>query len=382
MSDQLSVPLVQMRGGTSKGLYLHAADVPAPGPARDALLARLMGSPDVLQIDGLGGSRPITSKVALIAPSDAADADVDYTFAQVDIETGLVSYNGNCGNISSGVGPFAVDEKLVPVEEGTTVVRIRNTNTDKVLVAHVPVRDGAARVDGDFAIPGVPGTGAEIVMDWSGTVGAVTGRLLPTGNPLDTVELEDGRTVRLSIVDAGNPIAWVAAADLGITGSEGLELNGRSELVSAIREIRGKVCVRLGLCQEWTQVDTEVPAIPMVGAVAPPGGYSTLNGQAVASDDMDLRARLMFMNRLHESMAGTASISLAAASRLPGTTVHQVATERRPDTVLIGHPSGVMPVRVQAGAGAGAGPVEFRMLGISRTARRLAKGWAYYPRPT
>lgn len=272
MSDQLSVPLVQMRGGTSKGLYLHAADIPAPGPARDALLARLMGSPDVLQIDGLGGSRPITSKVAIIAPSDAADADVDYTFAQVDIETGLVSYNGNCGNISSGVGPFAVDEKLVPVEEGTTVVRIRNTNTDKVLVAHVPVRDGAARVDGDFAIPGVPGTGAEIVMDWSGTVGAVTGRLLPTGNPLDTVELEDGRTIRLSIVDAGNPIAWVAAADLGLTGSEGLELNGRSELVSAIREIRGKVCVRLGLCQEWTQVDTEVPAIPMVGAVAPPGG--------------------------------------------------------------------------------------------------------------
>lgn len=180
---QATVRLTLMRGGTSKGLYFHERDLPPAGPARDALLLRLMGSPDVLQIDGLGGSRPITSKIAIIAPPSRPDADVDYTFGQVDIGSPLVGWSGNCGNISSGVGPFAVDEGLVPAVDGTTVVRIHNTNTGRIILAHVPVVDGAAAVGGDTAIPGVPGTGAGILMDWSGTVGGRTGRLLPSGRP-------------------------------------------------------------------------------------------------------------------------------------------------------------------------------------------------------
>jgi hypothetical protein len=379
MTKQASLPLVLMRGGTSKGIYLHERDLPPIGPARDALLRRLMGSPDVLQIDGLGGSRPITSKVAIIAPSARDDADVDYTFAQVDIESRQVSYNGNCGNISSGVGPFAIDEGLVSAAEGVCSVRIRNTNTNKILVAHVPVSGGVAEVDGDLAIPGVPGTGAEIVMDWSATVGAMTGRLLPTGNTSDKITLENGDTIEASIVDVANPVIWVAASDFGLTGSERTEINDDKAFIELVREVRGKACVLMGRCSDWRRGDVDVPAIPLIGLVAVPGPYTTLNGQDVEPAEMDLRVRLMFMNRLHESVAGTASICLAAASRIPGTTVHGVAAARVHDTLLIGQPSGVTSVSVSARPGSGGVSPTFELLGISRTARRLMEGRAFYP---
>ncbi|MEJ7687366.1 MAG: PrpF domain-containing protein, partial [Variovorax sp.] len=218
--DQVAVPCVLMRGGTSKALFFHEKDVPPPGAARDRLLKRAMGTPDLLQIDGLGGSRLVTSKVAIVRRSSRADADVDYTFAQVDIERDAVGYEANCGNISSAVGPFAVDEGLIEPVEPVTTVRIYNTNTEKMLVAKVPVAGGKARVLGDCAIAGVPGTGAEILMDYSDTVGAKTGRLLPTGRVVDTVELKDGRTVEVSICDAANPCVFVSAKELGLTGSE------------------------------------------------------------------------------------------------------------------------------------------------------------------
>jgi len=218
--EQTKIRCVQMRGGTSKGLYFRAEDLPNAGLKRDRLLQRLMGSPDVLEIDGLGGSRPITSKVAIVSRSQRQDADVDYTFAQVEIDRDGVIYSGNCGNISSGVGPFAVDEGLVEVTEGNTRVRIFNTNTNSVLVADVPVKHGKARVEGDFAVPGVPGTGAEIVMNWSGTVGAKTGHLLPTGNAIDKIKLESGKEIQASLIDAANPLVFVKSEDFGLTGSE------------------------------------------------------------------------------------------------------------------------------------------------------------------
>jgi len=364
-----------MRGGTSKGLYFHESDLPEPGPVRDRLLKRLMGTPDVLQIDGLGGARPITSKIAIIAPSTRDDADVDYTFAQVAIEADEIGYTGNCGNISSGVGPFAIDEGLVPAVEGVTEVRIHNTNTDKILLARVPVEDGRAKVDGDFALPGVPGTGAEIVMDWSGTVGAKTGKLLPTGNAVDVIEMSDGTPVEATICDAGNPAVWVRAADFGLTGSELTELNDDTALLDRMRELRGKAAVLAGLCTDWRAVDSDSPGIPLAGFVAAPAGYGTLNGADVAAKEMDLRCRLLFMNRLHESIAGTGSICLAAASRVPGSMVASIAAQREPGRLLIGHPSGVTPVRVEADSS-----LHFGLLGFSRTARRLMDSTAYYPR--
>ncbi|WP_031467170.1 2-methylaconitate cis-trans isomerase PrpF family protein [Sciscionella sediminilitoris] len=377
MSDQETVRCVLMRGGTSKGLYFHESDLPASGPRRDRLLKRLMGTPDVLQIDGLGGSRPITSKVAIIAPSTRDDADVDYTFAQVSIGDDEIGYNGNCGNISSGVGPFAIDEGIVPAVDGITVVRIHNTNTGKKLVAHVPVEDGKSKVDGDFALPGVPGTGAEIVMDWSGTVGAKTGKLLPTGNPVDDIELSDGTRVAVTICDAGNPAVWANAEDFGLTGSElSAEINENTALIDRVRELRGRAAVLAGLCADWRAVDRQSPGIPLAGLVAAPADYETLNGADIAARDMDLRIRLLFMNRLHESIAGTASICLAAASRVPDSVPGKISANRADGLLLAGHPSGITPVRVEGS------PDHFGLLGFSRTARRLMDATAYYPRST
>jgi len=378
VSEQTGIRCVLMRGGTSKGLYFHEADLPGPGPQRDAVLLRLMGSPDVLQIDGLGGSRPITSKVAIIAPSAHEHADVDYTFAQVEIDRAGVGYAGNCGNISSGVGPFAVDEGLVEALEPVTRVRIFNTNTQALIVAEVPVRDGRAQVTGDLAIPGVPGTGAEIVMNWVATIGAKTGRLLPTGRAVDEITLETGSTVQATLCDAGNACVWVLAAELGRTGSElAEEINEDAGLIGVVREIRGKAAVRMGLATDWSRVDEQSPGLPMVGLVAPPEGYRTLSGGEVEEKQMDLRVRLLFMNRLHESIAGSGSICLAAASQIPGSVVEAMTAGRRPGELLIGHPSGVTPAKVETHSGPGG--VTFDVLGFSRTARRLMDGTAYYP---
>ena len=380
-SEQASIRCVIMRGGTSKGLYFRHDDLPAAGPRRDKLLQRLMGSPDILQIDGLGGARPITSKVAIISRSDRADADVDYTFAQVGIERDQVVHSANCGNISAGVGPFAIDEGLVPVTEGVTRVRIYNTNTAKLLVAHVPVRNGKARVEGNLAIPGVPGTAAEIVMNWAGTVGAKTGRLLPTGRASDRIVLENGQVVEATLCDVANPCVWVHAPALGLTGSELVgEINGDADLIGRVREVRGKATVMFGFCNDWQDVDDSSPALPMVGLVAPGADYTTLGGAQAAGAAMDLRVRLMFMNRLHESIAGAGAISVAAASRVEGSVVASVTSGLDAGALLIGHPSGIMPVRVEARPVDAPPFVPFDVLGFSRTARRLMDCNAYYPR--
>jgi 2-methylaconitate cis-trans-isomerase PrpF/quercetin dioxygenase-like cupin family protein len=283
-SGQEGVRCVIMRGGTSKGLYFHEADLPGPGPLRDRLLLRLMGPPDILQIDGLGGSRPITSKVAIIAPSQRDDADVDYTFVQVGIDSPVVGYGGNCGNISSGVGPFAIEEGLVAMIEPVTQVHIYNTNTGALLTAEVPVRDGRVQVEGHLAVPGVPGTGAEIVMNWAATVGAKTGRLLPTGQATEEIALETGLVVHATLCDAGNPCVWVPVPELGRTAGETPEqINDDLELLATVREIRGKAAVRMGLATDWARenampnTDPKIPSRPAtagVSVVGPDGGES------------------------------------------------------------------------------------------------------------
>ncbi|MFD9324755.1 2-methylaconitate cis-trans isomerase PrpF family protein [Streptomyces sp. NPDC060065] len=380
LGDQTGIRCVLMRGGTSKGLYLHNEDLPLPGPRRDLLLQRLMGSPDVVQIDGLGGSRPITSKIAIVSASQRADADVDYTFVQVAIDTNGVGYSGNCGNISSGVGPFAVDEGLVAVTEGNTRVRIFNTNTNAVIVSDVPVHNGKARVVGSYVVPGVPGAGAEIAMNWVGTVGAKTGQLLPTGKAVDSITLEDGRDIEFSIVDAANPLVFVHAEDFGISGSELVnEINNNTALIDAAREARGKAAQMIGLCADWKKVDTESPGLPMLAFIAPPEAYKTLNGQPAPATDMDLRSRVVFMNKLHESVPGTGSICLAAASRVKGSVVEMASAKRNSDALLIGTPSGITPALVTSHETADAPFVAFDTLGFSRTARRLMQSTAYYP---
>jgi 2-methylaconitate cis-trans-isomerase PrpF len=383
LPDQVGIRCVLLRGGTSKGLYFHDADLPPPGAARDHVLLRLMGSPDALQIDGLGGSRLITSKVAIIKRSVHPDADVDYTFAQIDPARALVAYDANCGNISAGVGPFAVDERLVEVREPVTVVRILNTNTGKVLVAHVPVCGGKAAVRGDTRIPGVPGTGAEVFMDFTGSIGAKTGRLLPTGRVLDSIEMSGRGRVDVTLCDAGNPVVFVAAADIGLTAREQpSKVDGDEEAIRTLRELRGKAAQLLGFCGDWRKVDEESANLPVVMFVAPPADYDTSNGEAVAASSFDVCARFVFFNRCHESMAGTGSICIGAASRIPGSVVHRAvgAHAAAAQTLRIGHPMGVMTVQVRATAGARPGEVTYERIGFSRTARRIMAGEACVPR--
>ena len=382
-TEQVAVRCVLMRGGTSKALFFHERDVPPAGPARDRLLQRAMGTPDVLQIDGMGGSRLVTSKVAIVQRSARDDADVDYTFAQVDVARAGVGHDANCGNISSAVAPFAIDEGLVEATEPVTTVRIYNTNTDKLLVSKVQVKNGKARVHGDCAIPGVPGTGAEILMDYAGTVGAKTGHLLPTGQAVDAVTLEDGRRIEVSVCDTANPCVFIAAASLGLTGSELPDaISADRALIETLGEIQSKMGHRIGLYTDWREV--HLPGLPLAVIVAPSAGYVDVNGDTQEAPSMDLRARLVFLGKCHDSMAGTGAMCTAAASRVPGSLVHQAVGAQRAATsaLRIGHPLGVMEVKVVAQAGATPAQTRFSALGLTRTARRLMAGEVYVPTDT
>lgn len=380
--EQIEVRCVVMRGGTSKALFFHEADIPPPGPDRDRLLKRAMGTPDLLQIDGLGGSRLVTSKVAIIRKSESPDADVDYTFAQIDVERDLIGYDANCGNISSAVAPYAIDEGLVDVTEPITTVRIHNTNTGTMLVSKVQVRNGKARVLGDCAIAGVPGSGAEILMDYTDTLGAKTGQLLPTGQPVDTVTLEDGRRIDVSIIDAATPCVFIAAGSLGLSGSElPSAISADSALIETIGQIQSKAGARIGLYQHWR--DVHLPGLPLAVVVSPPADYVDGNRATVRAHDCDLRARLVFLGKCHDSMAGTGSICTAAATRVPGTLVNAAVGERaHTETLRIGHPMGVMSIKVVAQPGDTPAATRFSALGLQRTARRLMAGVVYVPRTT
>jgi 2-methylaconitate cis-trans-isomerase PrpF len=381
-NEQVGLRCTLMRGGTSKGVYLHEHDLPPPGSQRDALLLRLMGTPDVMQIDGLGGTHLVTSKIAIVGPPSVPNADVDYTFAQAELDRPVIDYAGNCGNISAGVGPFAIDAGLVRAQEPATEVRIYNTNTQKIIIAKVPVHRGRARVKGDYAIAGVPGTGAEIFMDYRMTAGAKTGRVLPTGNRVDHLALRTGQQLEVTICDVANPIVFCRAADLGLRGDElPEEVNPNQPLVERLREVRGKAAQAIGFTGNWRRVDQDSPLLPMLVFVSPPGDYRSMAGKPVSAADMDLRARLIFMNRCHESMAGTGSMCIAAASRVPGSIVEQALRPgtAEKDTLSIGHPLGVMHVVVRTRAANNEAGMEIEGLGFGRTARRIMDGTVYVP---
>lgn len=380
--EQLAVRCTLMRGGTSKGLYFDAADLPPAGAARDALLKALVGSEDLLQIDGLGGSRLVTAKLAIVAKSQRPDADVDYTYGIVPPGRGIVVYTSNCGNISSAVGPFAIDRGLVEAKAPVTEVRIFNTNTGKLLIAHVQTAGGRARVQGDYAIPGVPGTGAEIFMDYRATVGAKTGKAFPTGRLVDRIRLEDGREIEATIGDVANPCVFVRASDVGCPGPAlplPVDVDANAGLLATLQELRGKAAQSIGLAADWREAETQSPALPLVVMVAPPQAYADSQGRAVAQGAMDLQARFIFYNKCHESMAGTGSMCIAAMSCIPGTLVQQAAPGARPGRLRIGHPLGAMEVVCEAQPGAGVEGAAFARLGFGRTARRLMDGTAYVP---
>jgi 2-methylaconitate cis-trans-isomerase PrpF len=381
-AEQIGVRCSLVRGGSSKGAFFLEHDLPPAGEQRDKLLKRIMGTPDVMQIDGLGGTHLITSKIAIVGRATVAGADLDYTFAQAEVVRDVIDYSGNCGNISAGVGPFAIDAGLVRPVEPITEVRIHNTNTGKIIVAHVPVKQGRACIQGDLEIAGVPGTGAEIFMDYRLTVGAKTAKVLPTGKVTEFMKLEDGRDLEVTICDVANTIVFVRAPDIGLRGDElPDDINGNAQILSLLREIRGKAATRLGFVTDWEQVDAASPFLPFVVFVSPPSDYTSYSRKAVKAENMDLKARLIFMNNLHEAMAGTGSMCIAAASRIRGSIVNQALGKRASEGSLsIGHPNGIMHVVVQTQENDSVEGVDFVRLGFPRTARKIMDGIVYVPR--
>lgn len=340
----VKLPVTIMRGGTSKGVYILEDDMPANHDEWEALLLRLMGSPDSKQIDGLGGSYSVTSKVAIIKKSDNPEADVDYTFAQVSIDKPLVSYKGNCGNISSGVGPFSIEKGLVKANDGVTTVRIFNTNTGKIIAADVQTPNGQVEYSGDFAIAGVPGTAAPVKLKFVNPSGTLGHGLLPTGNVIDALDVPGFGVVNVSIVDAANPLVFVKAKDIGLTGKElPDELNGDSKMLDLLEAIRGLAAVKLGLIEDYRRSAWDTPGIPKMTFVAEAEDYVTSDGRAIARKDIDLLSRMMSMQKAHPSYAMTGAMCTAAACVIPGSIVNQVLS-READTqfIRIGHPAGIL----------------------------------------
>jgi 2-methylaconitate cis-trans-isomerase PrpF len=363
---QRRIRAVYMRGGTSRCLVFHEKDLPPAGLERDQILLTALGSPDPYgrQLDGLGGGISSLSKACVIGPPSHPDAQVDYTFAQVEVSKPVVDYTGNCGNCSSSVGPFAIDERLVPSTDGETVVRIHNTNTKKLIVAHVPVAGGEAAVEGDFELPGVAGRGARIALDFIDPGGAGTGRLLPTGRVRDTI---DG--VAASLVDATNPVVFVRAKDLGLTGTETPQaMDADRDLSARLERIRVAAAEMMSIPGS--------AANPKVAVVAPPEAFAALDGARYGADHVDLLARVISMGNCHRAFALTSAMCLAVAARIDGTVVSECDASRRGD-VRLGHPSGVLPIAASVGIREGQPHAE--RVTVYRTARRLMEGFVRVP---
>lgn len=363
-----------IRGGTSKGIYIMENELPKEQELRDRILLAIFGSPDVRQIDGLGGADSLTSKLAIVGPSSREDTDVDYTFGQVSITESFIDYGGNCGNISSGVGVFAVNNNLVKVTEPITKVRVHMTNTNRVLTLEVPVKDGKAEFRGDYKIDGVPGTGAKITLDWSDVVGGITGDLLPTGNPRDIIKVED-EEFELSIVDAGNIVIFIEADKLGLKGTESSnEIDSDKELLKKIERIRGEVCCKLKLVDSWEEAQIKTPYQPFFAIVSKAADYIALNGEKVSKDNLDIVSRLLFMQKMHKTYPVTGTVATGAVARIKDSVVYNLLKDevKTGVEVKIGHPGGIIPIKVRASYPNDRCKIE--ELVVCRTARLILEG--------
>ena len=367
-----------VRGGTSKGIFIMENELPKDPTERDKFILEIFGSPDIRQIDGLGGADVLTSKLAIIGPSSREDADVDYTFGQVSFVESKVDYKSNCGNISAGVGPFAIDKGLVKPVEPFTTVRIHQVNTDTIINAKVEVRDGKAAVDGDLHIDGVPTLGSCIELDFSDSVGGLTGKLLPTGNVIDPVTTEDGATYEVSVVDAGIPTVFIEAQALGMTGIETpAQIEGNAELMEKIEEIRGRCAQKMGFTADYKMARKDSPYAPFFAIVSPCRDYRTFDGKDVKGADIDIVSRLLFMQKMHKTHPVTGTVCMSTAARIPGSIVNRVLSERGKanSKIVIGHPAGVIPaVSVLDVVN---GEYKLRTAAILRTARTILDGTVY-----
>lgn len=383
-APQIRIPAMYLRGGTSKGVFFRLDDLPepcrVPGPARDALLLRVIGSPDPYgkQIDGLGGATSSTSKVVILSQSQRPDHDVDYLFGQVAIDRPLIDWSGNCGNLSAAVGPFAIHSGLIGPErlpeEGICRVRIWQANIGKTIIAEVPIRGGRVQETGDFMLDGVAFPAAEIRLEFLDP--AEGGALFPTGNPIDRLEVPGVGTIEATLIDAGIPTVFIAAASIGQRGTETQDaVNGDPRLLELLESIRAQGALRMGLIRDPAEAAARQHT-PKIAYVAPPADSIAADGRHISAQEIDLCVRALSMGRLHHAMMGTAAVAIAAAAAVPGTLVARVAGGPR-TRVRFGHPSGVLEVGAESCLRDGRWAIG--KVSLSRSARLLMSGWVHVP---
>src|SRR5262252_8815657 len=378
---QKKLPAVFMRGGTSKAIIFHARDLPLSREAWEPIFRSVIGSPDtnMRQLDGLGGGVSSLSNVCVIGPPTRPDAGVDYTFVQVLIDKARVDYNGNCGNMTSAIGPFAVDEGLVPKPRGgKAVVRIHNTNTRKIIVSRFGMDGEEAAVAGDMAIDGVAGTGAPIRLEFIEPGGAKTGKLLPTGKAVDQLEVAGAVPVTASLIDAANPCVFVPAVAVGATATEQPdEIDSHRELKVRLEAIRRAASVAMGIAADLDKAASI--SVPFVALVAPPAAMRVLSGRTLAAAQMDIAVRMMSNGQAHRATPLTGALCLAVTTRIPGSIPNDMARRLSPGAsqIRIGHASGVIVVDAKISEPK-VGEPHAEYAAVYRTARRLFEGRVHY----
>ncbi|MCO7568493.1 2-methylaconitate cis-trans isomerase PrpF [Pseudomonas chlororaphis] len=387
---QIKIPATYMRGGTSKGVFFNLKDLPEaaqlPGAARDALLLRVIGSPDPYdkQIDGMGGATSSTSKTVILSKSIKADHDVDYLFGQVAIDKAFVDWSGNCGNLSAAVGSFAISSGLVDParipQNGVAVVRIWQANIGKSIIAHVPIINGEVQETGDFELDGVTFPAAEVQLEFLDPAAeeeGAGGSMFPTGNLVDDLEVPGVGTFKATLINAGIPTIFINAADIGYRGTELQgDINGDPKALAMFESIRAHGALRMGLIQHLDQA-AQRQHTPKVAFVAPPADYQASSGKAIKAGDVDLLVRALSMGKLHHAMMGTAAVAIGTAAAIPGTLVNLAAGGGARSAVRFGHPSGTLRVGAEATQN-GADWTVVKAI-MSRSARVLMEGWVRVP---
>ncbi|MBR2819351.1 MAG: 2-methylaconitate cis-trans isomerase PrpF [Reyranella sp.] len=382
---QLRIPAVYMRGGTSKGVFFLAHDLPTDPTVRDRLLLRVIGSPDRYgkHTDGMGGATSSTSKVVILSRSERDGCDIDYRFGQVAIDAPVIDWSGNCGNLSAAVGPFALSAGLVEgPADGLATVRIWQANIDKVIVNHVPMRDGEVQELGDFELDGVAFPAAEVRVEFldpaADEEGGEGGAMFPTGNRIDRLEVPGVGTFEATLINAGNPTIFVDAASLGLTGIELQgDINGDKALLQRAEAVRARGAVAMGLAATAEEATAKRPHTPKLAFVATPQPYTASDGKRIEPGSIDLLARIFSMGVLHHAMTGTGAVAIAAAAAIPGTIVSRLAPAGGDGRIRFGHPSGTLAVGAEAREEAGQWKVAKVIM--SRSARRLMEGWVRVP---
>ncbi|WP_392887757.1 2-methylaconitate cis-trans isomerase PrpF [Pseudomonas migulae] len=377
---QRRIPAVYMRGGSSKGVFFLDENLPSAGAERDAILLRVIGSPDAYgkQIDGMGGATSSTSKVVVIGKSSRADCDVDYLFGAPAIETPVIDWSGNCGNLSSAVGPYAISEGLVDApRDGIAVVRIWQANIQKRIIAHVPMRHGEVQEAGDFVLDGVAFPAAEVVLEFLNPGGS-DGSILPTGKAIDELDIPGFGTLAVTLLNAGNPTIFVEADKVGLKGTETQDqVNGDAQLLARLETLRAHCTVAMGLAQSAEEATRLRPHTPKLCMIAKPQPYRAAGGKQVEPGDIDVIARILSMGKLHHAITGTGAVAVAVAAALEGTLVNRIVGDIGDRQVRMGHTAGSVAVGAKTALVEGAWTVEKAVM--SRSARRLMEGWVRIP---